>query len=155
MIDAVVFSLRENQLRYRRRICHERLMRVRGHAVHFSRYAFHTRVRHKSLASLATSSIPMLVVNSGNFLVPGMRSPDVHPNYPYWENIIMSADRLGKTSTKLSCFPANARRIVRWALVHRGGLYDRLLSGRICKISCIFIRICADVLRQKKNWRIE
>lgn len=107
--------------------------------------------RHKSLASLATSSIPMFVVNPGNFLVPGMRSPDVHPNYPYWENIIMSADRLGKTSTKLSCFPVNVRRIVRRALVHRGGLYDRLLSGKICKISCIFIRIRADVLRRKEK----
>lgn len=33
-----------------------------SHAVHFSRYAFYTRVRHKSLASLAsTSSIPMYV----------------------------------------------------------------------------------------------
>lgn len=75
-------------------------------------------------------------VNSGNFLVPrslGMHSLDVHPNYPYWENIIMPEDRLGKTSTKypLSCLPANARRVVRRAL-RRGGLYDRLLSGKIC-----------------------
>lgn len=88
MIDAAVFSLRENQLRYRRRICHERLMRVRGGGLYIfldvpsirasatkvSRHWQHRRSRR------------MFAVNSGNFLVlrsPGMRSLDVHPNYPY------------------------------------------------------------------------
>lgn len=67
-----------------------------------SRHWQHRRSRHT------------FAVNSGNFLVPrspGMRSLDVHPNYPYWENIIMPEDRLGKTSTKypLSCRPTSSR----------------------------------------------
>lgn len=151
MIDAAVFSLRENQLRYRRRICHERLMRVGGGGPPCTFFSICPSIPAKvSRHWQHRRSRRTFAVNSGNFLVPrspGMRSLDVHPNYPYWENIIMAEDRLGKTSTKypLSCRPTSSRaqgRTLRQIIIGEN-LYIRPL---LC------IRTCAQpVLRRKKR----